>query len=390
MPWFYIDALDPLGGIAFASLREPDLTAEAVTDDVPCWYIVAPEFEPVSVSSRMIGLAAAARGTFQLGFSLDGETELAFPTLAALAEFVRRLYLSGGAGDGPGGIGPDWPVEPPEGGGRPEGLEEFSVEGENIRNILIDFAEQISTASGELSLVGDPNKAAKALDLGVRQAPTVLRLGEEAFALSSYAIFCVSHAAFDLVRSREDLSEETMAEMSKSIQVVTNWIGAFRLTSPYRRQLAASLRDRLKENPTLFDTVFPDFFGGGVSLPPVWSRDPLDLLATLPVPDFVLREADRASHRTWRSLKDLFFGCLGSPELLISGVHSADRQALFWLAAVVLCQGGQGVPFSLATSRLVGADDRFFADVLAWLKAQMPTHAYAPALETGIEESGRV
>ena len=70
--------------------------------DGPAWHIAAPDFRPVPLGSRAIGLAAAARGTFQLGLSLDEDTKVHFPTLTALSEFVRRLYLSGGGVTGRG------------------------------------------------------------------------------------------------------------------------------------------------------------------------------------------------------------------------------------------------------------------------------------------------
>jgi hypothetical protein len=117
---WYIDTLDALSGYAFASHRIPDLDGDIdgetiLSDDSASYFIEAPQFTPERVSSRAIAFGAA-RGGFQTGLYL-GENEVAFATLDAVAEFVRRAYGSGGGADEGGGgtpaaRGPEGPERP--------------------------------------------------------------------------------------------------------------------------------------------------------------------------------------------------------------------------------------------------------------------------------------
>jgi hypothetical protein len=97
-----IDALDPRGGLAFASYRSADLlTDDQSSADGPGVFIEAPDFRVENISSRAIGLAAGER-SFQIGLFLR-DSEVAFETLADLVEFVRRCYLRGAGGGGADG-----------------------------------------------------------------------------------------------------------------------------------------------------------------------------------------------------------------------------------------------------------------------------------------------
>ena len=110
-----IDALDPRGGIAFASRRAFSLSDEShALREAPCVWIAPPAFQPEPIVSRMMSWAAE-RGAFQLGVFQEGE-ELTFATLDAVTEFVRRVYLRSGGGDGLDGGGPPVPPIPPEPG----------------------------------------------------------------------------------------------------------------------------------------------------------------------------------------------------------------------------------------------------------------------------------
>jgi hypothetical protein len=114
-----IDTLDPRGGLAFASWRESFDAEETPADrEPPCVFIGAPHFRPEPVANRALA-QAAGRGAFQMGLYTSEHVEAAFPTPEAVAEFVRRAYLSGGSGDEPegddgaGALRPnDWPNPP--------------------------------------------------------------------------------------------------------------------------------------------------------------------------------------------------------------------------------------------------------------------------------------
>ncbi|MFD4960440.1 hypothetical protein [Microbacterium sp. NPDC058389] len=94
--WF-IDALDPDAGIAFASFRSPEITMPSVVVDVPAIHISAPDFSVHQLTGRGLGLAAT-RGSFQAGLFLEGR-ELGFALPSDLVEFVRRAYIGRGGGN---------------------------------------------------------------------------------------------------------------------------------------------------------------------------------------------------------------------------------------------------------------------------------------------------
>lgn len=111
---WYIDTIEARSGYAFASYRIADLSeSTALADNCQTVFIEAPHFVPERVGSRTLSLGAARAG-FQTGLYLDdGESEVPFPTLDALTDFVRRAYGSGGSSDD-GSATP--PISP-----RPEG-----------------------------------------------------------------------------------------------------------------------------------------------------------------------------------------------------------------------------------------------------------------------------
>jgi hypothetical protein len=176
--WF-IDALDARAGLAFTSLRDSDLLTQAPELDVPSVFIAPPTFRPETVSSRALAFAGT-RGPFQFGLFI-AEREVAFPSLDAVIEFVRRVYLRGGGGDAAGGGGPGIPPRPTPGELGPDG--ELPLEGEGgrghglIEKLLTDSADARSAAT---SLKFDPGKT-----IGVQDfrpyigTPGVVAAGDE-------------------------------------------------------------------------------------------------------------------------------------------------------------------------------------------------------------------
>lgn len=112
---WHVDSLDRRAGIAFASLRHPALRHAIAIDEALAIRVAPPDFEPETLASNATAFAATRAG-FQWGLYSNESTEVAFPSVEALVEFVRRLYLRGGGGDFPPGGG-----EPPRGpdGGPP-------------------------------------------------------------------------------------------------------------------------------------------------------------------------------------------------------------------------------------------------------------------------------
>lgn len=153
-----IDSLDARAGLAFASWREADLSGGAPRLDRDAVFLSPPAFSPEVLGSRAIGFGAA-RGQAQLGVFLDGE-ELAFATLEALTEFVRRLYMGSGGGDAGGGGGRPGPPEP-EGGGPPEDLTWRSREGTGAALAVLKVAAAAAGLAEGLKYVGgEPVQAA--------------------------------------------------------------------------------------------------------------------------------------------------------------------------------------------------------------------------------------
>lgn len=111
-----LDSLDVRAGAAVASWRGADLDSPVPDMDCPAVFLTAPYFQPQAVRGRAIGFGAS-RGPAQLGLYV-GKTEAGFESLQEVQELVRRVYLSSGGGDQPGGGGTDGRPRPPD---RPEG-----------------------------------------------------------------------------------------------------------------------------------------------------------------------------------------------------------------------------------------------------------------------------
>lgn len=173
MTW-YVDVLDPRAGVAFVTQRDADLKDLKdlnTTGNAPTFFIGPPSFMP-EIVARRVGFARARQHRQQLGLFV-GKQELPFDSLAAVVEFVRRVYLGGAAGDGQGengGAAP--PPQTPEGGETPPNLKDMlkKEEGdlasdpvaawltlaEDMRNKSKELTEKSSTSAGEM-----PNKPGK-------------------------------------------------------------------------------------------------------------------------------------------------------------------------------------------------------------------------------------
>jgi hypothetical protein len=145
--FWYFDALDARGGLAFASYRKAGLGAVELNEDYTV-HVGPPSFAPEQLGGRALG-HAAFRASFQSGLYTEGR-EVAFPSLSSLIEFVRRGYLAGGGGDGANGSGSGVPPQPGEGPGDAPDLEEtFGKFG------LTQELERFSSESNNLKLQAD-------------------------------------------------------------------------------------------------------------------------------------------------------------------------------------------------------------------------------------------
>jgi hypothetical protein len=101
---WYVDAIDPLDGIVFASLREPIFELDIDTNEEELTslegrisqslFISAPYFEPEKLGSFATALGATRAGLQSALFDEDGE--IPFETIEDLVEFAKRSYRGSG------------------------------------------------------------------------------------------------------------------------------------------------------------------------------------------------------------------------------------------------------------------------------------------------------
>ncbi len=147
-----IDALDVRGGLAFASQRDGRFSEIAHNGANPlCVFIGAPGFQPEIVVNRSVALASI-RGAFQFRLyvkTAEGSEEVAFPTLDAVAQFVRRAFLRSGGGDGAAGEGGEGPTPlPPDSGPDLPRVAELIEASETLANLIAGAALLFNKESG--------------------------------------------------------------------------------------------------------------------------------------------------------------------------------------------------------------------------------------------------
>ena len=147
---WHIDTLDAKAGFAFTTLREPWREEDFLLAEGATVLFQPPDFVAQRIASPSVA-HAAARSTFQLGLYQDPETEVPFPHLDAVRDFVRRAYLRASGDDvPPGGEGPAPPL-PDQPQGPPE-LELGPLERSEVDAVaaLESFGLAFSVASSEM------------------------------------------------------------------------------------------------------------------------------------------------------------------------------------------------------------------------------------------------
>lgn len=343
---FYIDTLDGIGGAAFASFREGNLTTASSAGDEPAWFIAAPDFSPNPVSSRAIALAAN-NGSFQLGFSVDGETEVSFESLEVLAEYVRRLFVAGGGGDGTGGVGPATPT-PPEGGGPGEGGD-FDVE--SSVGQLLNFAKEMRGHIEELPGQAHVHKLSELVNAPANTPSRSLIEGP--LYIGARAI------GWGLANS----------DRGTTLEERENWRLA---QSAYEWTVLSHGLDVEYS----YDQLFLEF---GYRYRPWWPFtqpvDPLDALAMFALPPSVRLDEN------WRSVKDFMYAALARPEVLIEGPFGLRASVLIYASSCILLRPGI---WATDLEELTEFHRRCEHVALDWIAAQLPRFAFARSLEDAI------
>jgi hypothetical protein len=120
LPQWRFESIDIRAGMAIAFWREERRPGFVFHEHAPALFFSPPSFIPEPLGNPGIALSAC-RGMFAPGLYVDenGQSEVSFATPSDAAEFLRRAYVNGAAGDGGdnGSGGEPGPVPAPEGGG---------------------------------------------------------------------------------------------------------------------------------------------------------------------------------------------------------------------------------------------------------------------------------
>jgi len=397
---WYLDAIDPRGGRAIAAQRKANLSASSSLDEnTPVAFIGGPLFEPQVVSSRAAGFAMA-RGRAQFGLHANGE-EVAFDSVAAVAEFVRRTYVRGSGGDGSGENGvPPLPLAPDEddGGFDAEALPrlESNPEIDLIARILA-HSNRFLSVSGSLkpgaSVMSVPlagaGRAPSAYGFGigrlvrgaVRMLREVVRRCPSKSGTMEYLGWCETFDRALYVVTAMDLWGRLPRHLSAGFNGVRQWLfdaPPDRLPLRYRWLIRQLVRGDFRRGSPL-----PLQWNGFRFFPETY--DPVSDLARIPVAKKFIPDVSTDA----RNLLAVLSVVTATPaDLLLHDPKAASVQAvmearaeLALLAAAYLNLGTerQSANWGDATSDLFLA--RLVSTAESWLSANCPKRVFAIAVE---------
>lgn len=404
MSLWYIDALDHRGGLCFASRREPDLFFADRLADAPTAFVAAPHFVPEFVGNRATAFAFA-RGRAQIGLFRDGKEEVGFDSVEAVAEFVRRAYLRGSGGNGPGEDG----VPPLPGGGPDEGPagapdapereeragdvpphpmreEPFGGTGRDPVRGLVDLGAVLATLSHGAE---EP-----------RSVPTAEILRPVGMAAPADPRLVADR----LVRAAARL----LAELGRRGWMVKGGAEAFRWQQSGERLFAilarVGLLPILARHPALagLERSWPAWArprlegaegrwlriaGPGVSL------DPYEDLCHVPVPERMVESGGRV--RGSPSLRALLMSVLATPAERLAEAEGEDRELaesraeLALLAACHLNVGTSVAPHDWSIDLTLEFIAALAARAGRWMEANLPRRVFAPPVEALIAIADR-
>jgi hypothetical protein len=308
---------------------------------------------------------AATRRGLQLGLSLTGGTEVPFPSLDALAEFVRRLFLSGGGRDGAAGIVPPPGSPPPDlddGDSRPVQEEDTQPSGPH-EELLSAFASTLLKTSDRLATNGGIALQLDPLgETSITKEMPAIGIFDRAHSLISAQF--IQHYIANKDQDGDATDRLTSAATSYlSIAQALPTDGSFRLLH-------------------IIQGVDPNVLVGT-------EGDTLDALARFPIP--LWTRFSYSGTEDWVSLKDLFYGLLANPGLIIQTKHTSDRLALFLFTAAAMIRRNRPRPREVfdAGQREIRAAS-MLDEVFNWLRPQIASFAYNPGLEELIINMSRM
>jgi hypothetical protein len=403
-----------------------------------------PTFRPETVSSRALAFAAT-RGPFQYGLFI-ADQEVAFPSLDAVIEFVRRAYLRGGGGDAAGGGGAGVPPRTTPGALGPEGERPLEGEGGRGHGLIQYMLKDPGNARlAATNLKFHPGETIETQDFHPSiSTPGTVEAGDE-FVLARGAAELIA----ELLRRCPVTGPDdklmgwfgSAQRLGRSInklglwhQLISDPLGsnlgrmADMVLRGLHRSFSSPFKDAIDAARQQFDArgLLPLLFCGfGIS--PLWGidpaaldynylissrriwpwpllgsltdtriSDPVDDLAQWPIPamveQFVGRDDDALR------LYNLLCAVVASPEVLADG--AAKRRAAEMAIMLVLFAAAhlavEAAP-SLAPSLLAWADDmanKALVDVaqtaLAWIADQYPTKIFPDDVEELIRSTSRL
>lgn len=357
-PW-RIDAWSVGDGSLFASQRDEraDIWREDGGDEAETFVLRAPDFDAARVS-RALAYGAVRRGA-QEGFSLDGQQEQAFASLAELRELARRAYIASAIGDsGPEGDGVPPPGgPPPDGGPSPDG---FTVAEAGVLEELRGVLGVLNIQNDVQSMVREKlaNAVLAAMDHRlVWQAARLLVLGADFTA---------------------GLHEQGNAGLAAALlQVAAGLVGPAGLSEMAMRESLAMDTVRLAEWLTV-PVWLPDrvVIGQGVL-----AVDPWRLLGDALLPAFPIRDALGLPPRCSAWIDALQY--LGADSRYYQLCSRGEWLPLAVAAAAIATSSRGAVPPWLERSGLDARHHRH-----AWMKAiaqfiarMVPAAGLAPAVE---------
>lgn len=429
---WHFDAYDARAGRGFVTYRRADL-AQAVLLEGGAWFVGPPDFAPEYVASRAIAFSAA-RATFSLGLLDDEGGELAFPSLAAAADFVRRGYYRGSGSDGP----PGGPGGAPPGAPRaPEPIPPFEPDdGERMKAFdrtpdgAEDPARRLGAEIEEFArtIAGTPRGAAREVDWSVGEATDEnagLLLSERlASAALRLALENVRQIGLSGDPAQKLQQSNRLARLGRVI-VRAGLAGPF--TALARQQPGlddwlerldwsgrSDLEDELKGGAELLLpylvsggslTGLLDTYGFGMFqteplrsdlffLEPV-ETEPIELLSLLALPEPAASAVKLSGERaSFPSLYHMLYAAIGTPQVLLAGRHTEDNLDFLLFAALCVTQPAIERSQSPLNFRENAAPRRGLAAYAAfnWLVRNLPRFAFSREVEerlvSGVSEFG--
>jgi len=379
---WYIDSLDVRAGLCFAS-QHGMIRKNDGLDGISA-FIRPPYFTPEIVDGRTAGFALG-RGRGQIGLFVedsDDVLDVAFPSLEAVSEFVRRCYLSGSGGIEPGDDGapilprPDDPPDMPY-----ENLE-FEKGTDPIRN-LISFAasseriikklDRFDTASLKKTLQKNDSLAENVPERLSRAALTILFEFSVRAPHSSpwkfeqaFIQFVVCLARMGIVDTLERSLDQHPDPAAFAVQFENSDFRSFREMLEYFRHIAY----RVSFN-----------FAG-------LSTDPYRSLAYLPVPAGC--SGNGARKGSIENLRGLLTAAISSPHSYFVDKKSATAQfttELVYFAAFYLNTSSVHSIAAFEASRYSGYWRDQTGRVANWLQNNLPQMLFSSEVEHHIRQA---